>query len=99
MLEAQTQSEKQSVRQPWDIGAGEDRATKKVLPKKSESARGHASIEDSVQKPALDHAPAIDGAAVETDTTLTLQFPVKQDILRVMAKAFSFQADGTKGVP
>jgi hypothetical protein len=77
MLEAQTQSEKQSVRQPWDIGAGEDRATKKVLPKKSESARGHASIEDSVQKPALDHAPANDDAAADTATTLAPQFPVK----------------------
>jgi hypothetical protein len=65
MLEAQTQSEKQSVRQPWDIGAGEDRATKKVLPKKLESTLGNASIEDSVQKPAPNHAPAIDGAVVE----------------------------------
>jgi hypothetical protein len=35
LLEAQTQSVKQFVQQPWDIGAGDDRATKKG-PKKSE---------------------------------------------------------------
>jgi hypothetical protein len=56
-------------------------------------------MEDSVQKLALDHAPANDDAAVDPATTLTRQIPVKEDTLRVMAKAFSIQADGTKAVP
>jgi hypothetical protein len=98
LLEAQTQSGKQFVRQPWDIGAGEDGATKKAR-KKSEPAHGHATMEDGVQKLALDHAPANDDAAVDPATTLTRQIPVKEDTLRVMAKAFSIQADGTKAVP
>jgi hypothetical protein len=96
MREAQAQSEMQFVRQPWDIGAGEDLATKKGLPKQSESP---VSIEDSVQKLALDQAPENDVAPVATATTLTPRFPVKQDTLSIMAKAFSIQADGTKEVP
>lgn len=56
-------------------------------------------MEDSVQKLALDDAPANDDAAFDPATTLTPQVPVKEDTLRVMAKAFFIQADSTKAVP
>lgn len=98
MPKAQTQNDAQFVRQSVDIGAGEDSAVRKQLPKKANAPRSVASIENIMQKLQLDEELASDVGNTGTDTTLSQKIPVKQDTLSVMAKMFSARSDSTKGV-